>query len=138
MKLTPGFTGSTVDRADNLRLEPARIAALAADPGARLLRLALLDPALDEEGRLLWSSVGDLPAGAELIFLGLEGGAPLFAPLSRIEQTGQRAWSVFALLNMMSAAEASVWAAARSLIEWHNRHLFCANCGAPTETFRAG
>ncbi len=138
MSLTPGFTGSTIDRADNLRLDPARIAALAADPRARLLRLAALDPELDGEGALSWSAVGNLPAGTEMIFLGLDAGAPLFAPLRRIEQTGQRAWSVFGLLNMMSAPDAALWATARSLIEWHNRHRFCANCGASTETFRAG
>lgn len=138
MNFAPGFTGSTIDRADNLRLDPARIAVLAADPSARLLRLDVLDPVLDGDGRLRWDSVNDLPAGAELIFLGLDEGAPLFAPLSRIEQPGQRAWSVFALLNVMSAGDASLWGTARSLIEWHNRHRFCANCGAPTELFRAG
>jgi hypothetical protein len=34
----------------------------------------------------------------EHIFLGLRGDTPLFAPLIRAEP-GQRAWSVFALLN---------------------------------------
>jgi NAD+ diphosphatase len=98
----------------------------------------VLDPELDHEGRLAWGGLDELPAGAELIFLGLDAGAPLFAPLARIEQTGQRAWGVFRLLDMMSAPDAALWAAARSLIEWHNRHRFCANCGASTEVFRAG
>jgi NAD+ diphosphatase len=38
----------------------------------------------------------------------------------------------------MSAEDAAIWGAARSLIEWHNRHLFCGRCGAPTRLFRAG
>ena len=138
VNFAPGFTGSTIDRADNLRLDPDRIATLASDPRARLLRLAILDPVLDAEQRLAWSPIADLADGAELIFLGLDQGTPLFAPLQPIEKTGARAWSVFALLDVMMPAEAALWATARSLIEWHNRHLFCANCGAPTAIFRAG
>ena len=138
MKARPGFTGSTIDRADNLRLDPQAIAALAADPRARLLELAGLDPVLDEAGRLAWSGPSKLPAGAELIFLGLDEGVPLFSPLPRIEQPVQRAWSVFALLNAMSREDSAIWGTARSLIEWHSRHGFCANCGSRTEVFRAG
>ena len=49
---------------------------------------------LDEEGRL--ALVGrSTEAEAELIFLGLEGELPLFAPLVRTEALGQRAWGVF-------------------------------------------
>lgn len=138
MKAAPGFTGSTVDRADNLRLDPQRIAALAADPRARLLELEVLDPVLDEAGRLRWLPLSSMAAGAELIFLGLNDGKPLFAPLPRTQQPGQRAWSVFGLLNAMRCEDAALWGTARSLIEWHNRHRFCANCGSPTELFRAG
>ena len=58
--------------------------------------LAELDPVLDEEGRLLWSPVEE--GEAELIFLGLEGESPLFAPLVRTGTLGQRAWGVFRLL----------------------------------------
>jgi NAD+ diphosphatase len=73
----------------------------------------------------------------ERIFLGLRDGAPLFAPLVRTEP-GQRAWSVFPLLNRMAAEDAALWGTARSLIEWHNRHRFCGNCGSPTAPFRGG
>ena len=134
----PGFTGSTIDRADNLRLDPERIAELAADTEARLLKLAGFDPVLDDEGRLGWSPVAELAVGAELIFLGLDVGIPLFAPLSPMEQAPAPVWSVFRLLNAMSGADAALWGTARSLIGWHGRHRFCANCGAPTALFRAG
>jgi len=134
----PGFTGSRIDRADNFRLDPEKIAELAAEPGARVLSLAGFDPVLDGEGRLGWLPMPALPDMAELIFLGLDAGAPLFAPLARIEETGQRAWSMFQLLNVMAPADAALWGGARSLIAWHNRHRFCANCGSGTEPFRAG
>jgi NAD+ diphosphatase len=132
-----GFTGSGLDRADLLRLQPQRIAELAARPDARLLALRELDPVLDEEGRLAWSANGTIAAEPELIFLGLDGEAPLFAPLRRIEAAGP-AWSVFKLLGPMAPEDVALWGTARSLIAWHNRHLFCANCGAATAPFRAG
>jgi NAD+ diphosphatase len=133
---TPGFTGAGIDRADHLRLDEAGLRTLAAHAEARLLRLAELDPVLDEEGRLLWAAVGE--AEAELIFLGLEGGLPLFAPLVRTAAIGRRAWAVFRLLSLMSPRDAAIWGAARSLNEWHNRHLYCGLCGAPTASFRGG
>jgi NAD+ diphosphatase len=132
-----GFTGSTIDRADHLRLRAERIAALAASPDARLLRLDALDPVLDEAGRLRWDPMDAGPPESELLFLGLDGERPLFAPLLKLP-TGGAAWSVFRLLSVMSNADAASWGTARALIEWHNRHRFCSNCGAPSELFRAG
>ena len=38
----------------------------------------------------------------------------------------------------MSPRDAAIWAAARSLNEWHNRHNFCGICGTATESYRAG
>ena len=129
-----GFTGSRLDRADHLRLDPDRIAALAASPEAKLLRLQGHDPVLAEDGRLMWDSCA--PA-SNRIFLGLHQGVPLFSPLPEVD-TGQRAWSVFQLMALMSPEDLALWGAARSLIEWHNRHRFCANCGTATRAFRAG
>ncbi len=131
-----GFTGAGLDRADHLRLDAEQLAALMANGEARLLRLDTLDPLLDEEGRLLWSP---LAAGdSELLFLGIEDGVPHFAPLLALEKLGERAWSVFRLLGLMSPRDAAIWGAARSLNEWHNRHLFCGICGTATASFRAG
>ncbi|WP_114953385.1 NAD(+) diphosphatase [Sphingosinicella terrae] len=132
----PGFTGAGIDRADLLRLDPEKLRSLALQAGARLLALADLDPVLDEEGRLLWSEIAALED--EHIFLGLEGGSPLFAPLVRTEAIGRGAWGVFRALAQMSPRDAAIWGAARSLNEWHNRHGFCGICGSPTAPFRAG
>lgn len=134
----PGFTGSRIDRADNLRLDEERIAALIGDAAARLLRLELLDPVLGEDGRLAWSSIAEAAEGADLLFLGLEGEAGLFAPLVRMEPGTTRAWSVFQLIDRMEGEDAALWATARSLIEWHNRHGHCSVCGTATRIYRAG
>jgi NAD+ diphosphatase len=136
MSLSPGFTGAGLDRADRLRLDEARLAQLAASAGARLLRLAGLDPVLDDAERIAWDSLAAEPE-AETIFLGLDGDTPLFAPVPRIE-IGQRAWGVFAILGRMAPGDAAIWGAARSLIEWHNRHRFCGRCGSAALLFRAG
>jgi NAD+ diphosphatase len=131
-----GFTGAGLDRADHVRLDAGRLAGMMADRAARLLRLADLDPLLDEEGRLAWEPLNG--AEGDYLFLGLDEGAPLFAPLVRMQSLGQRAWSVFRLLSMMSGRDAAIWGAARSVNEWHNRHGFCGICGTGTEIFRAG
>ena len=130
-----GFTGAGIDRADQLRLDEAALRALMGRAEARLLRLAELDPVLDDEGRLVWTALTETE---EVIFLGLEADAPLFAPLPALERPGQRAWSVFRLLALMSPRDAAIWGAARSLIEWHNRHRFCGICGAATDGYRGG
>jgi NAD+ diphosphatase len=133
--MRPGFTSAGLDRADHLRLDEGRLAELAAAAEARLLRLAGLDPVLDAGERLVWDTLEAVEE--ELIFLGLLDGAPRFAPVPRLGP-GQRAWSVFAILGRMAPEDAALWGAARSLIEWHNRHLFCGRCGAGTRLFRAG
>jgi NAD+ diphosphatase len=133
--LRVGFTGAGLDRADRLRLDEAALTELVLAEGARLLRLADLDPVLNEAERLAWDVLD--PRENDRIFLGLAGETPLFSPIPRIE-IGRRAWAVFGILSRMAPEDAAIWGAARSLIEWHNRHMFCGRCGSPTLLFRAG
>ena len=77
-----GFTGAGLDRADHVRLDAERLAEMVAHGEARLLRLAELDPVLDEEGRLVWEPFDG--TDGDHIFLGLDGGAPHFAPLVQL------------------------------------------------------
>ena len=131
----PGFTGANLDRADRLRLDAERLAALAASPDARLLRMEGLDPVPGEDGRLAWDRC---EPGADLIFLGLDGDTPVFAPLARLQGPRGNPRAVFSLLEALPPEETALWGTARSLIEWHNRHLFCGTCGAETRPFRGG
>ncbi|KQU48347.1 NADH pyrophosphatase [Sphingomonas sp. Leaf339] len=137
-----GFTGGMLDRADALRHDEGALAAALADPSARLLVLDGLLPATDD-GLLGWTTLADLPAGAQPILLGLDGGGrPHFTALTagmRVDNApAMRSPALMALLASLSGGEAATYAAARSVIDWHVRHGFCANCGTATVMFRAG
>jgi NAD+ diphosphatase len=139
----PGFTGATLDRADRVRHDPALLAAARADPAARLLQLDGLEPPVDAAGRLAWTALEASAAedtSGEPLFLGHDAEGPRFvAPLPPgAEVPAGRSPRLFALLAQLPAAEAALYAAARSLVAWHGRHRFCANCGTATAVFRAG
>lgn len=135
----PGFTGGMLDRADRLRHDEGALAAALADRRARLLVLGPgYQPSIDD-GRLVWTTLADAPAGAALVLIGLDGEAPCFAAITG-EAGGApfRSPALLAALDAMRAGEAATWAAARSVLDWHARHRFCANCGSATAVFRAG
>jgi NAD+ diphosphatase len=134
----PGFTGHGIDRGDNLRRSPETIAALAAHADARLMQLVGSDPLLGDEGRLAWTRLDARVGDVDLLFLGLDDGRPLFAPLTRLEAGAGPATNLFAMIGNLPAQDAALWATARSLIHWHDRHGFCGKCGGPTTIFRAG
>jgi len=135
-----GFTGSPLDRAEALRHDEAAIIAARADPRARFLLLAALKPAMDVSGPvplLGWVDMSAVPDPETAILLGLENGEPRFAapgpapaPLKAID-----ARSVAAQADPATGA---IIAHARSLIDWHARHRFCANCGTLTHPDRGG
>ncbi len=139
--IAPGFTGGRLDRADALRHDPAALAA-AMDWRARLLVLDGLTPQIIDAGRLAWTTLADAPDDAELILLGLEDGRAHVAAL--LPGTGlggapaMRNPALMTALAGLEPGEAATYAAARSLLDWHGRHRFCANCGSATLLFRAG
>ncbi len=139
-RIATGFTGGWLDRADHLRSDADALAGLASDWRARLLKLNAGDPAVDDEGRLVWATLADAADDGSLIFLGLgDGGRPHFAETRPEDRGGgARSMALFRMLDAMPPEEAAVFGAARSLIDWHARHRFCANCGAGTSPFRGG
>jgi len=133
----PGFTGSPLHRLNLEHDADTQFAAHLADPRARLLRLSGLDPVADAEGALAWAALTDAPAGAELALLGIIDDAPRFVALDPAARGSMHA-GIFALLTAMPAGEAALYATARSLVDWHARHGFCARCGVATAASRAG
>ena len=136
--ISPGFTGSPLDRADRVRNDAEAYGALLGDWRARVLGLDGLDPLMASEGGLVWQSLADIADDADLILLGLADGKPHFVPL--VDATGDafRSPAIWRALSMLPAEDAAIYGTARSLIEWHNAHKFCGKCGSGTELFRAG
>jgi NAD+ diphosphatase len=68
------------------------------------------------------------------VFLGLAGDRPLFAQdAGEPEPERGRPAGLREAATELPAHEAALAAYAGSLLAWHRRHRFCANCGAPTE-----
>ena len=129
MRPEPFFSGPGIDRADQVRVDPLRLAELTG-AGARQLIWRDGLPAVGTDGRLEWQS-----ASATDLFLGIQEGQPRF---SAIEQPHANARAAFDTIGSLAEDEAPLFAAALSLAWWHSRHLFCANCGASTEIERGG
>jgi NAD+ diphosphatase len=131
-----GFTGGLLDRGDAIRHDPAAFAALRRDPAARLLVLDGYEPAM-AAGELGWTGIDPALADADLVLLGLRDGIGHFAAITEQPARG-RSFELIAALHALAAGEAATYAAARSVLDWHARHRFCANCGQVTAPFRAG
>jgi NAD+ diphosphatase len=139
MPLPLGFTGAWLDRADQLRTNAEAFATVSADPRARCLALDGIDFVPGEGGGLLWEAL-DPADDRALMLLGIDdAGIPHFvreAPAgARIDA---RSRTVMRLLPLLSGEDAALYGGARSLVDWHARHRFCAVCGTPTELFRGG
>ncbi len=135
----PGFTGARIDRADQVRNNPDMLANAMTSLSARLLRLDGIDPLADEQGNLVWGSLAEADEGAELAFLGFEQDKPRFVGLPpygmQLDARSRTAWRVLAMLN---ADQAALYAAARSLVDWHGRHPHCPGCGTRTHIVKGG
>lgn len=138
--LVPGFTGGLLDRADRLRHDEDALAAAMGNWQARLLKLQNYEPEVTPDGQLGWTMLTEAPDEAEFVLLGLDNGRPRFAAVIPGDAAPPpfRSPNLFGVLDQLRPGEAATFAAARSLLDWHARHRFCANCGAATALFRAG
>jgi NAD+ diphosphatase len=142
------FGGNPLDRVSERREDGEWIAKLLDEGETRVLPLRDLKPFTRgaDAPELDWQRVDQwrdrMEAGALLVFLGLAGGRAHFA----IDATGSDAVpdvdtaliDVRALAPTIAAGEAAILAEARSLLDWHGHHRFCANCGSPTSVASAG
>jgi NAD+ diphosphatase len=124
------FSGAALDRAPEKRRDPAWVEELRERPDAEAL-------VVSERG--LWIDGGRLQLvrpDADAIFLGLDGERPLFA--TGAEPDGGHPAGLREAASELPAEQAALGAYAASLLCWHRRHRFCANCGAPTDIEEAG
>ena len=131
------FAGSRIDRADHIRQSAEALAGLM-NHRARLLLLDGLDPVISDEGALSWGSLADADPAAELVFLGRSEDRGCFAavPLAgSVAPPNPRLWQAMASL---APEELATYGGARSMVDWHARHRFCARCSNPTRLAKAG
>src|SRR5436190_8802192 len=141
------FAGNPLDRVSERRRDTAWIGELLADPAARLLPLCDLRPLTrgTDKLELDWQPVAPwrepIERGATLIFLGLDDGRPYFAidaGAAEVAGGDREPIDARSLAPLLAGGEAAILAEARSLIDWHARHRFCAQCGSPTRVASAG
>jgi NAD+ diphosphatase len=143
----PAFTGVQLDRAHKLREDPALVASLLEAPEAKAIVASgdgvLLEQADDE----LLRTGGAIAAGdGQPILLGIDHGTAVFAvDLENLDPDTTKSVSAagrIATLRdagaLLSRSEGGLAAYAVALLNWHRRHRFCANCGAPTTIAQAG
>lgn len=133
------FAGSPIDRADHIRTDKDALGALM-DWRARVLALDGLLPQMDDAGGLVWGTLADVPETAELVFLGMMDDKAHFVAVPDDGSTGPafampRAW---AAIQQLSPPDLAIYGGARSLIDWHARHQFCAKCGHKTVPKKGG
>lgn len=132
-----GFTGAALVRADNERDDPAAFARALADSAARLLVLTGLEPPVAEDGALQLVAMD--PARDDALLLGYLEGAPLFVVGEGDGSApAMRSPALMAALAVMPAADVALYGIARSLVDWHSRHGFCARCGHVSVVARGG
>jgi NAD+ diphosphatase len=131
------FSGSRIDRADHIRQNPELLGAQM-NGTARLLLLDGLDPVITPDGALGWGSLADAAPEAELVFLGLGDGHGCFAAVpaaGSVAPPNPRLWQAMAGLE---AEDLATYGGARSMVDWHARHRFCARCGNGTVLAKGG
>jgi NAD+ diphosphatase len=131
------FAGEALDRAGPHRRDEAWLAARLADPATGVVAASAGGVVVAGERPRMFA-VDELPEGLELVLLGVDGDdRAVFAADPGDELPGERR-GLRDLAPMLSQAEGGMVAHAVGLLNWHRRHRFCANCGAPTDAREAG
>src|SRR6195952_175736 len=139
----PAFITDILDRAAHLRTDDGKLLALERDRSARayvVYRDSLVVKQEAEGPRALLTIDEALQFGANsgTIFLGLRDGAPVFGmgikaeAIEKLLTRNDVAVTELRGMAMQGAVppeQLSAIAMAKSMVSWHQRHGFCANCG---------
>ncbi len=150
------FAGNPLDRVSEKRSDGPWLAGCRASAAARILLFWKLQPQLlgsaEATGATSLAFVdGALASGlgaasAVEIFLGMDGDVPYFArdissladPLAASLASHGHFRDARSAASLLPGHEIAILGQAKALIDWHNRHGFCAQCGAPTVLSDAG
>jgi NAD+ diphosphatase len=132
------FAGEALDRAGQHRTDEGWLAARLADPATRVVAASESGVLVDADERPRLLRAGDVPDAAEPVLLGVDREEhAVFAADVGDDFPGERR-TLRDLAPLVSQAQGGLLAHAVALLNWHRRHRFCANCGAPSETREAG
>src|ERR1700760_719830 len=148
----PAFVTHILDRAAHLRTNDEKLFALEGQPNARayvVYRDSLVVKQDEGGARALLTIKEALDFGANpgTVFLGLRDGAPIFgmgiSAAAAQKLVGRNDVAVKELRGMVMQSvlpveELSAIAMAKSMVGWHQRHGFCANCGTRTAMSQGG
>ncbi|MBV9456605.1 MAG: NAD(+) diphosphatase [Bradyrhizobium sp.] len=148
----PGFVHNILDRAAHLRNNDEKLIAMESDPRSRAYvvhRDSLVVKKEGEATRALLTIDEALKCGANpgTIFLGLRDGAAVFGMgisagaaedlMARNDVTVADLRGM-AMQGVVPPGELSAIAMAKSMVNWHQRHGYCANCGQRTSMKEGG
>lgn len=150
----PPFSGATLERVADMRDDPDAMAALTGREDAAWVAAGTGGVLIDEHGgalrRLTTEALAEAdaqPAADMALLLGLESdGRPVFAldleALAEAAREQLTAAGRFVTLReaapLLAHDDGGLAAYLVALLNWHRRHGFCANCGAPTAIAEAG
>lgn len=143
------YAGLSLDRLTERREDPGLVAALAADPKARVVPmwrdqcLVTGDP---PSPLVLPADAIDDAGQAQLVLLGLDNETPYFAvdlsdlgPGEALERVrADAAADIRTMFAGLPAARAGILAYARGLLYWNRHQRFCGRCGSVAQSRQAG
>jgi len=130
------FAGGAMDHAETRR-SAEELQGFVKDPTAQCLVFLKGAPALNEDGSLKFMHPSNL-IGRDLqdpgpIFLGLQKGVPIFSaalPHPQDLAPAESFQNMRAIAGRLSPSELALAGRAKSMLDWHYTHRYCANCGA--------
>jgi NAD+ diphosphatase len=148
----PAFVTNVLDRAAHLRTDDAKLLALEGRPDSRAYVVHRDSLVVNKENggsRVLLTIDEAIKYGANpgTIFLGLRDGAAIFgmgigAPavekLLTRQDVGVSELRGMAMQGVVPPEQLSAIAMAKSMVSWHQRHGYCANCGTRSAMTQGG
>jgi NAD+ diphosphatase len=148
----PAFISNTLDRAAHLRCDDAKLFAMEGQPNARAYvvhrdSLVMKQDAAGPRALLTIDEALQFGANPGTVFLGLRDGAAVFGmgisataveKLLTRDDVAVTELRGMAMQGVVPPEQLSAIAMAKSLVTWHQRHGYCANCGVRTGMSQGG
>jgi NAD+ diphosphatase len=128
------FLGNSLDRCANHRTDQEWLGRLLKQPSTRHIHMNGDRTVIVDEKLQTFQQANS----AEMVLLGVDGNGHGWFASSTASEENLLDLRSLAVAGVLPPGELAILAQARSLLHWHARHGFCANCGAQTEMRDAG